>query len=143
MSRRQAREKALQTLFQVDMGSMEPQGALNNTLEEFPVRDEIRPFLEELVFGTLKVLPVLDEIIGQVALAWNIERMANVDRNVLRLALYEIYFREDIPVNVTLNEAIELAKLYGDAESGKFVNGILGKIAADPEQFRPGNGTGE
>ena len=143
MSRRQAREKALQTLFQIDLGSMEPQVALNNTLEEFPVRDEIRPFLEELVFGTLKVLPVLDDIIGQVALAWNIERMANVDRNVLRLALYEIYFREDIPVNVTLNEAIELAKLYGDAESGKFVNGILGKIATDLEQFRPGSRTGE
>lgn len=138
MSRRQAREKALQTIFQIDMGGVEPKTALNNILEEFgAVKADTKPFLENLVFGTLKELASIDEVISKVALSWNIERMANVDRNILRLALYEIYFMDDVPVNVSLNEAIELAKTYGDAESGKFVNGILGRIAAEQEKYNP------
>jgi N utilization substance protein B len=86
-------------------------------------------FAGELVRGALDHLPEIDQIIVDHAREWRIERMANIDRNVLRLALYEMAHRPDIPVSVSINEAVELAKKFGTGESGRFVNGILGNAA--------------
>ena len=130
MSRRLARETALQVLFQRDL-TKEPLNAteaVQRWAAEFEVPEVSRPFAQELVDGTIAHQNEIDQKIASFAQEWTISRMANVDRNVMRLATYEILFRPDIPGRVSLNEAIELAKRFGGEESAKFVNGILDKV---------------
>jgi N utilization substance protein B len=88
-------------------------------------------FVERLVVGVASHLDSIDEMIGRFSNNWKVARMARVDRNVLRLAAYELIFEPDIPTRATLNEAIEIAKRYGSVDSGKFVNGILDRIAQE------------
>lgn len=115
-------------MFQVDMAKAEPEAAISYTFEEFAVPELSQEFTRRLVFGTLAYLAQIDQTIQAVAKEWNIERMANVDRNILRLAVYELRHCPDIPANVAVNEAIELAKSYSGEEAGRFVNGILGVL---------------
>ncbi len=129
MSRRVARELAFSVLFQVDVGKNRWQEALPRTLEENPLPEASRNFFESLVKGTVNHLAAIDAEIVKYAQDWKLDRMANTDRNILRIAIYELKFTTDIPVSVTVNEAVELAKRYGDPESGKFVNGLLGNVA--------------
>ena len=89
------------------------------------------PFVERLVRGAMSHLHAIDDLVGRCSLNWKLSRMARVDRNILRLAAYELAFEPDVPGRATLNEAIELAKRYGTEDSGKFVNGILDRIAQD------------
>lgn len=124
MKRRHAREKAIQVLFQIDVTDTDPREALQHVLNE----GEGDEFLSELVFGTLENLEKIDAVIKENLVNWTFSRIGNVDRSVLRMATYEMVMREDIPVNVSLNEAVELAKLFGGEESGRFVNGVLSKI---------------
>ncbi|MCA0990989.1 transcription antitermination factor NusB [Bacillus hwajinpoensis] len=124
MKRRHAREKAIQVLFQIDVTDTDPREALQHVLNE----GEGDEFLSELVFGTLENLEKIDAVIKENLVNWTFSRIGNVDRSVLRMASYEIVMRDDIPVNVSLNEAVELAKLFGGEESGRFVNGVLSKI---------------
>jgi N utilization substance protein B len=130
MSRRKAREYALQLLFQLDIRKEKPTLTLFKRFwaEERP-DDEMRAFAEETVTGTFKHLRTVNAKILACAKNWSLDRMAIVDRNVLRMAVYEILYRRDIPPSVTINEAIELAKKYGTDESGAFVNGILDCVA--------------
>ncbi|GAB6156898.1 transcription antitermination factor NusB [Desulfotomaculum varum] len=130
MGRRHARETALQALFQIDVGKIEPDFAINNTAREFGSGPEELAFAQQLVKGTLEHMQEIDELISQVSKDWQLNRMANVDRNIIRLALYEMKFRDDIPASVSVNEAVELAKIFGGADSGRFVNGILGKFVS-------------
>ncbi|CCO08918.1 transcription antitermination factor NusB [Desulforamulus hydrothermalis] len=130
MGRRQARETALQALFQIDVGKIEPDFAIHNTAREFGSGPEELAFAQQLVKGTLEHMQEIDELISQVSKDWQLNRMANVDRNIIRLALYEMKFRDDIPASVSVNEAVELAKIFGGADSGRFVNGILGKFVS-------------
>ncbi len=132
MKRRQAREYALQLLFQLDIRKEKPTAALFKRFwaAEEP-EDEVRKFAEEAVRGTFKHLRTINGKILACAKNWTLERMAAVDRNVLRLAAYEILYRMDIPPSVTINEAIELAKKFGTDESGAFVNGILDSVARE------------
>lgn len=130
MSRRLARETALQVLFQRDL-TKEPliiAEEVKRWADEFVVPEASRGFAQELVEGTIDHQNEIDQTISSYAQDWSINRMANVDRNVMRLATYEILFRSDIPGRVSLNEAIELAKRFGGEESAKFVNGILDRI---------------
>jgi N utilization substance protein B len=137
MSRRKARERALQILFQVDMGGVDPRDAIKNMDESFgPLNDNV-DFVEENVFGTLANLEFIDKTISGISQDWNIKRMASVDRNLIRMAFYEIFFRGDIPNNVSVNEAVELGKAYGGEESARFINGILGKVLANPDKYKP------
>jgi N utilization substance protein B len=142
MKRRKAREYALQILFELDIRKEMPSArALKNFWAEHSPDDEVRSFAEEVVKGTFKHLREINTAIEQSAENWSIERMAVVDRNVLRLAVYEILFRMDIPLSVTINEAIEVAKKFGTDESGPFVNGVLDSVArmagkSDPENVR-------
>lgn len=137
MGRRKARERALQILFQVDMGGVEPQQAMKNMDEGFGPVNQNADFVEKIVLGTIENLSFIDRVISVVSQDWNIERMASVDRNIIRLAFYEIFFLNDIPNNVSVNEAVELGKMYGGEESARFINGILGKVLASPEDYSP------
>jgi N utilization substance protein B len=120
-----AREKALQALFQIDMSDIDPKEAIGHALEELPSD----PYLEKLVFGVLEHQEEIDQLITAQLEKWSLERLANVDRSVLRIAIFEMkYCSEEVPVNVTLDEAIEIAKLYGDDQSSRFINGVLANI---------------
>jgi N utilization substance protein B len=128
MSRRLARETALKILFQVDVGRLTVDEALENTHEEFKLSDSVWDFTVDLVKGTAGKLAEIDRLLSVFSKDWQVERMANIDRNILRLAVYELLLVPDVPASVTVNEAVELAKRYGDADSAKFVNGILGNV---------------
>lgn len=128
LSRRIARELAFQTLFQIDLGRNTPAAALKYVLDSNDLPEKSAAFLEDVVLGTCRHVKEIDELLARFAEGWTLDRMGSTDRNLLRMALYELVYREDVPTGVTVNEGVELAKVYGDDESGKFVNGILGNI---------------
>lgn len=142
MSRRLARESAIKFLFSIDFNKDEN---LEESLDEFfqvveeQVDDENRDelsdndvkYAEEVIKGTIEKLQHIDQLIQSNITGWTKDRIVKVDLAVLRLALYEILYRDDIPAGVAINEAIELAKKYSTEESGNFVNGVLGKIARE------------
>lgn len=130
MKRRAAREKALQSLFQIDRSQIDPHEAIRYTLQE----NESDPFLEELVIGTTKNLDEIDKLISNNLEKWTIQRLGNIDRIILRMATYEMMFLDDIPYSVSMDEAIELAKVFGDDDSSKFINSVLSKIKHSLEQ---------
>ncbi|AKO94092.1 transcription antitermination factor NusB [Priestia filamentosa] len=126
MKRRTAREKALQALFQCEIGQSSPEEAIDNVVEE----EAVDAFLRQLVLGVSENKEEIDSLISANLEKWTLDRLANVDRIILRLAVYEMKYEEDIPQNVSINEAIELAKTFGDDQSGRFINGVLSKISA-------------
>lgn len=124
MKRRTARQKAMQSLFQVDVSQSDPNEAIESVLEE----ETSDPFLEQIVHGVIKHKEEIDSLLREHLEKWNLERLANVDRSILRIAVYEMKFIEEIPVKVSIDEAIELAKEFGDDSSSRFINAILSKI---------------
>ncbi len=127
--RRKAREIALQILFQADVGNLPIDEAIEATLTDLPELDkDIRNYAIRLAKGTWAQKRSLDEQIQSVALRWTIDRMAAIDRNLIRMALYEMLYMPDVPYRVAINEAVELAKEYGTTESSRFVNGVLGAL---------------
>lgn len=124
MKRRTAREKALQSLFQIDVSEIEPNAAIENVLED----GKSDPFLQQLVHGVVEKREEIDSLLRANLEKWNLERLANVDRSIMRIAVYEMKYIEEIPVKVSIDEAIELAKNFGDDSSSRFVNAILSKI---------------
>ena len=124
MKRREAREKALQALFQIDVGKVERELAIENVVEE----SEADPYLVQLVNGTTDQLEKIDSLIISNLENWKLDRLSNIDRNILRITTYELLFNEEVPQNAAINEAIELAKLFGDDQSPKFINAVLSKI---------------
>lgn len=130
MKRRRGREYALQFLFQFDFIGKRPE---KEDLDEFwKDRDgdeEVRKFTEDVLYGTIDHLAEIDAVIQRAAEHWVLRRMAAVDRNILRSAVYELLYRKDIPSTVTINEAIEIAKKYSSTESASFINGILDTIS--------------
>ena len=128
--RTKAREFALQVLYQLDITRDSCENALENfwlSQSETEIADEIKRFTAELVKGTTENLSAIDAMIVRYATNWQIERMAVVDRNILRMGCFELMYRVDIPPKVSINEGVDLAKLYSGVESGKFVNAILDK----------------
>ena len=126
-SRHQARERALQILFQYDIHGR-PGLWLDVFWKENEATDEVKAFAERLVAGVLEKKKELDALIGKYATNWKISRMPIVDRNILRAGVFELLWMDDVPAKVTVNEAIELAKSFGDDDASKFVNGILDKL---------------
>jgi N utilization substance protein B len=128
--RTKARERALQALYQIDVAAEGIDDALARFWKSFePVEREVMTLAEALVRGVARRRRAIDETIEGVSLNWRLDRMAKVDRNVLRLAVYEL-LETDVPVKVVINEAIELGKKFGSESSGAFVNGLLDKVAA-------------
>lgn len=126
--RSQGRELALQALYQFEIRGEEVVGELQSFCKEYARESEVYEFAVSLVNGCLTVIKELDEKIASVVENWDIHRIAVIDRNILRLAVYELLYREDIPPKVSINEAIELAKRYSTEDSGTFVNGVLDKM---------------
>ncbi len=126
--RTKSREYALQILYQVDIRRIDPRKVLEDFWEENTAQDEVRRFAQQLVLGTYAVQAELDPTITKYADNWQLKRMAIVDRNILRLGVFELLHMDEIPPSVCINEAIELAKRFGDADSAKFINGILDAI---------------
>jgi len=139
--RRRSREIALQVLYEMEVIGVPPEEALRLYYECFESPLELRPFCEELVYGVYHHQQEIDRLIGSASEHWRIERMSIVDRNILRLALYEMLHCGSIPPKVSINEAIDLGKMFGSNESGAFINGILDHVL--PELNRNGSGVEE
>src|SRR2546423_4521755 len=129
--RRRAREAAIQYHFWRDLQRGETPERIDDFWEFCPVKTNVREFAQPLIEGMVVHLDEIDERIKKYCENYNLDRISAVDRNVLRLAIYEMLYRDDIPPVVSINEAIELAKTFGGAESGKFVNGILDRVRKD------------
>ena len=130
--RRLAREFAIQFLYQYDMGGGELEDALQLFwLTQNEVNDTVRAFATELIRGCFANRAAVDEKIQKYTEHWELHRIAAVDRNILRLAMYEMLCRDDIPPVVSINEAVDIAKKFSTSESGAFVNGILDRLKAD------------
>lgn len=133
--RREGRELALQALYSMDLNPIDMHAALQLLKENVRANAGARAFAEELVAGVVANREAIDKSIEEKSKNWAISRMGKVDLNILRLAVYELLFRGDIPKNVTINEAIEVAKKFGTEESPAFINGILDEIgSALPEK---------
>jgi N utilization substance protein B len=131
-TRRQGREWVLQLLFQVDLNPSSTEDTLKPFWEERPdAEPATREFAERLFLGTVSHRDELDATMRRYVQNWSIKRMGVVDRNVLRMALYELMHCEDIPPVVTINEAVDLAKFFSNTESGRFVNGVLDRVRKD------------
>jgi N utilization substance protein B len=129
--RTKARERALQALYQIDVAAEGIDDALGRFWKSFePVEREVMDLAEALVRGVAEHRRGIDDTIERISTNWRLDRMAKVDRNVLRLAVYEL-LRTDVPVKVVINEAIELGKKFGSESSGAFVNGVLDRVAAE------------
>ena len=128
--RRKARTIALQVLFEVDSVAHDAEQALERLLVEASLPEEGVNFARELVAGVLTNKERIDNIIQTHAPAWPVAQMAAIDRNILRLALFEILLNNKVPVKVAINEAVELAKTFGSENSPKFINGVLGTVSA-------------
>jgi len=126
--RRRARERALQMLFQLDLAGGSPDEVFEPFWEGQETDDEGRVFAERLVRGVTAEKARLDRTIAAAAENWRVERMAVVDRNVLRLAVYELMHEDDTPGAVVIDEAIEIAKRFGSEQSGSFINGVLDAV---------------
>ncbi|MDD5449226.1 MAG: transcription antitermination factor NusB [Candidatus Omnitrophica bacterium] len=128
--RTKAREFALQMLYQLDITKEDIRDCLNDFWgnRETEVEASVKEFAENLIVGFLDHKEEIDGLISSSAENWQLSRMAVVDRNILRMTAYELLYRQDIPPKVSINEAIEIAKKYGNEESSKFVNGVLDKI---------------
>lgn len=126
--RRQARVAALQTLYEVDIARHDPEEALARNAEILRLSPEALTFAEELLRGTLARLTEIDAEIAVAAPEWPLSQMARIDKNTLRLAIYEILYNTAVPAKAAINEAVELAKLFGGDASSRFVNGVLGAI---------------
>lgn len=126
--RRRAREIALQVLYQLDISDGNPQEVLRLHWENFAPSPKVREFCQRLVQGVHQHQAQIDQLIEETSENWSLKRMSFIDRNILRLATFELWKCPDIPFKVTLNEAVELAKKFSTDESGGFINGILDKI---------------
>lgn len=146
MKRRLARELAVQCLYQMEMTDVTAGEALETLIQEakedneggIALSDEaaLRRYVEELVSGTRRMRRAIDEVMSGYLKGWKMERLSRVDRQIMRLAIYEMTCRDDVPPKVAINEAIELAKHFGTEESGKFVNGVLGRIIKELDQVK-------
>ncbi len=126
--RRKAREIALQVLYQLDISDGSPNDVLRIYWENFSPSPKVLEFCQRLVHGVRQNQAQIDQLIEDTSANWSLKRMSFIDRNILRLATFELWKCPDIPFKVALNEAVELAKKFSSEESGAFINGILDKI---------------
>jgi N utilization substance protein B len=137
-TRRQSRESALQMLYQMEISGMPADAVIRLYWREGSAPAEVVRFANEIVKGVAAGQAKLDEVISAHSTNWKVSRMAAVDKNILRMAVFELESCPEIPVKVTINEAVEIAKKFGTAESGAFVNGILDNVAKGVEKDAQG-----
>jgi N utilization substance protein B len=128
--RTRARSIALQVLYETDLANNHlPGDVLQTRLEETTLPDELAEFARGIIFGVLPLTKDLDQLIAKYAPEWPLDQIAAIDRNILRIALWEFAVSRETPVKVAINEAVELAKLYGSDSASRFVNGVLGALS--------------
>jgi transcription antitermination protein NusB len=127
--RRKAREAALQALYEVDLTEHPSEGAISAVLDDLKLTGEAADFARKLVNGVVNNKSRIDDRIREFASAWPLDQMAVVDRNILRLAIYELLIDNEVPVKAAINEAVELAKSFGSDSSPRFVNGVLSSVS--------------
>ena len=134
--RTRARALALQVLYEVDMANHPPAEVFEARLEETPLSPELTEFARQIIFGVLPLTTVLDTSIAQYAPEWPFDQIAAIDRNILRMACWEFAVFHDTPIKVAINEAVELAKLYGSDSAPRFINGVLGSLADHQHELK-------
>jgi len=127
--RTRARSLALQALYEIDLANHSPADVFKARLEESTLTNDLAEFARQIVFGVLPLTHNLDQIIAQYAPEWPLDQIAAIDRNILRIACWEFAVQRETPIKVAINEAVELAKLYGSDSTPRFVNGVLGSLA--------------
>ncbi|UVI32295.1 transcription antitermination factor NusB [Paenibacillus spongiae] len=148
MKRRLAREIAVQSLYQMEMNEVTASDAVDMLMDE--ARNEenemgasasdvnrVDQHVRDLVYGVTEHKAAIDDMLQQYLTGWQVDRLSRVDRQILRLSCYELVFRDDVPPKAAINEAIEIAKHFGTEESGKFVNGVLGKLLQALDEIKP------
>lgn len=134
MGRRASREAAMKLLYQLEIQKSDRNEQIDMALEDESLTDNDKKYIRSIIEGVSENAEVLDKIIEKHALGWKINRISKIDLSILRIGIYEILYREDIPFSVTVNEAVELAKKYSNEDAGAFVNGLLAKVSkADAE----------
>ena len=127
--RTRARALALQVLYEVDIANHPPGEIYKLRLEDAPLSEDLAEFAHQIIFGILPLTNTLDHLIAKYAPEWPLDQIAAIDRNILRMALWEFAVFRETPLKVAINEAVELAKLYGSDSAPRFVNGVLGALA--------------
>jgi N utilization substance protein B len=134
--RTRARSLALQVLYEVDVAKHPPADIYKLRLEEMPLADDLSDFARQIVFGVLPLTDTLDEYIAKYAPEWPLDQIAAIDRNILRMALWEFAVYHETPLKVAINEAVELAKQYGSDSAPRFINGVLGALAEHQHEIQ-------
>jgi transcription antitermination protein NusB len=142
-SRTKARTIALQALYEVDMTGHPPAAALEERLLDEPLDSGLAEFARQIVFGVLPITHSLDNFIAQHAPEWPMDQVAIIDRNILRIAMWEFAVAGVTPLKVAINEAIEMAKMYGSDSTPRFVNGVLGALAVRQEEIHRAFGSSQ
>ena len=135
-SRTKARSIALQVLYEVDLCGHQPGLVLAGHLQRLKMDDALKGFISQIVSGVVEYQQTLDEFIADFAPEWPLDQVAVIDRNLLRIALWEIAVYENTPVKVAINEAVELAKLYGSDGTARFINGVLGGFIDNLDEIK-------
>ena len=134
--RTRARSLALQVLYETDIVHHPPADIYKLRLEETPLPDELSDFARQIIFGVLPLTDTLDQIIAKYAPEWPLDQIAAIDRNILRMALWEFAVYRETPIKVAINEAVELAKQFGSDSAPRFINGVLGALADHQNEIR-------
>ena len=134
--RTRARSLALQVLYEVDLANHPPGDIYRLRLEEMPLSEDLSEFARQIIFGVLPLTSTLDQFIARYAPEWPLDQIAAIDRNILRMALWEFAVYHDTPVKVAINEAVELAKQYGSDSAPRFINGVLGALAEHQQEIQ-------
>ncbi len=131
--RRHARALALQALYEIDSSNHPPGTVLEERMQDDPLPPEGEAFARKLVAGVLRYRDAMDQLIARYAPEWPLDQMALIDRNILRMAIFEFAIDRDTPVKVAINEAVEIARMFGSDSAPRFVNGVLGALAAQQQ----------
>lgn len=134
--RTRARSLALQVLYEVDIANHAPADSYKLRLEETPLPDDLSDFARQIIFGVLPLTSALDQYISKYAPEWPLDQIAAIDRNILRMALWEFTVYHNTPIKVAINEAVELAKQYGSDSAPRFINGVLGALAEHQHEIQ-------
>jgi N utilization substance protein B len=135
-ARTRARAVALQALYEIDMVGHPPLLVISDRLSDNDLDQKMADFVNQITLGVWPIVAELDQFIAEHAPEWPLEQVATVDRNILRIALWEFAVSENIPIKVAINEAVELAKVYGSDSSPRFINGVLGSLAGRQNEIR-------
>lgn len=133
MARKTARQVAMQLIYQYELGGDGVSSTIEESMDKPDLNAEDMVYIQEMLDGTMDKQDELDDLVARYAVGWKPERIAKVDLSILRLAIFEMLFREDIPESVSINEAIELAHTYSTPEAASFINGILGSVSRAPK----------